>query len=201
MHLVFGCCITVSGSLPHCEHTSWPRLLQILGAVLEFLSSLLLQADLRSLVAELCSLSWFDLNQLDFALCSQLLLSWFVFNQLASLFAVQFSTELVLCELVSQLVSFPTGLRAGPLLSLRNGSTTSSRPKPFVGQTSSFRPPKLRWLRTQSLLLYTALDLCLSYSELEHSALQICTSYLLLILRLNCSSHSALDLRAAPTSS
>ncbi|KZV44755.1 hypothetical protein F511_36549 [Dorcoceras hygrometricum] len=40
MHLVFGCCITESGSLPHCEHTPWPLLLQILGAVLEFLSSL-----------------------------------------------------------------------------------------------------------------------------------------------------------------
>ncbi|KZV53566.1 hypothetical protein F511_27290 [Dorcoceras hygrometricum] len=40
MHLVFGCSITASGSLPHCEHTPWPLLLQILGAVLEFLSSL-----------------------------------------------------------------------------------------------------------------------------------------------------------------
>ncbi|KZV45285.1 hypothetical protein F511_06803 [Dorcoceras hygrometricum] len=40
MHLVFGCCITASGSLPHCEHTPWPLLLQILGAVLEFLSSI-----------------------------------------------------------------------------------------------------------------------------------------------------------------
>ncbi|KZV54732.1 hypothetical protein F511_41954 [Dorcoceras hygrometricum] len=40
MHLVFGCCITASGSLPHCEHTPWPLLFQILGAVFEFLSSL-----------------------------------------------------------------------------------------------------------------------------------------------------------------
>ncbi|KZV31895.1 hypothetical protein F511_42369 [Dorcoceras hygrometricum] len=39
MHLVFGCCITASGSLTHCEHTPWPLLLQILGAVLEFLIS------------------------------------------------------------------------------------------------------------------------------------------------------------------
>ncbi|KZV38429.1 hypothetical protein F511_41314 [Dorcoceras hygrometricum] len=40
MHIVFGCGVTASGSLPHCEHTPWPLLLQILGAVLEFLSPL-----------------------------------------------------------------------------------------------------------------------------------------------------------------
>ncbi|KZV43754.1 TMV resistance protein N-like [Dorcoceras hygrometricum] len=48
-------------------------------------------------------------------------------------------------------------------------------------------PPKSRWLRTQSLLLYSALDLRLSHSALHHSALELCSSF------------TALDLRAAPT--
>ncbi|KZV54385.1 hypothetical protein F511_27880 [Dorcoceras hygrometricum] len=47
----------------------------------------------------------------------------------------------------------------------------------------------------------TALDLRLRYSVLENYALQLCTSVLLLILRLNFSSYSGLDLRAAPISS
>ncbi|KZV19633.1 protein arginine N-methyltransferase 1.5 [Dorcoceras hygrometricum] len=50
-------------------------------------------------------------------------------------------------------------------------------------------------------LNHCSCTLHLSYFVLEHSALQLCTYSLLLILRLNCSSHSAFDLRAAPKSS
>ncbi|KZV26867.1 phosphoglycerate kinase, chloroplastic-like [Dorcoceras hygrometricum] len=50
-------------------------------------------------------------------------------------------------------------------------------------------------------LNHCSCTLHLSYSVLEHSALELFISPLLLILRLNCSSLSALDLSAAPTSS
>ncbi|KZV27485.1 hypothetical protein F511_17699 [Dorcoceras hygrometricum] len=50
-------------------------------------------------------------------------------------------------------------------------SCSVDRPK----RTPSFRPLKLRWLRTQSLLLYAALDLRLCHSAPHHSALEFCS--------------------------
>ncbi|KZV40516.1 hypothetical protein F511_37653 [Dorcoceras hygrometricum] len=41
MHLVFGCSVKASGSLPHFEHTPWPLIrCRSFGAMFEFLGSL-----------------------------------------------------------------------------------------------------------------------------------------------------------------